>query len=164
MNKAEVMKELGIANRTALDRLEKRLVDAGLLTRDYGVSPKNGKRERQYSQADLAVLSGALSSGTNAVHSRGEPITHSQLDRRSSNGQLAIHSVAQMVLESVLPALQGLAQPDRILSIRDLPIPYARAISAQKDGKLRMFLNHPYLGRGWRCLQSDWQKFLRGIQ
>lgn len=165
MNKSEVMEKLGIANRTALDRLEKRLVSSGLLSRDYGVSPKNGKRERQYSQADLAVLSGAIANGNNAERSQGEPLSpHSQLERRNGHGQLAIQPIVQMILETVRPALESIGAPDKILSIRDLPISRARAISAQKNGNLRMFLNHPYLGRGWRLLESDWRKFLRGIQ
>lgn len=169
MNKAEAQKELGIANPTAFYRVDKRMVAQGLLTPEYVVGAKNGKRERTYSQADIELMRkhrNGSNSERSAVSEEKQIDSHSILIRNNpiNGNQPAIQLFTQAVTETLRTALADLKPPDRILVLKELPISRGSALNAQKSGKLRMFKNHPHLGRGWRCLESDFQKFLREIE
>lgn len=168
MNKHEAQAALSISNPTAFYRLDSRMVKEGVISPDYIISKKNGKRERTYSQADIELMrnhrSGTHSEQNSVETGNGEHHTLTLFKSPINGNQPAIQLFTQAVTETLQRALADLKPPDRILVLKDLPIKRRAALAAQKAGALRMFKNHPHLGRGWRCLESDFQTFLRGIK
>lgn len=169
MNKEAAIKEIGLKNKTALERLERRLISQNLFTPTYTISSKNGKRERTYSPDDIELmklhLNGVRTVAVSALDS-GESVNNTLRSRSASPNLIrpGIESFTEAIAGVIKAGLLELRPPDRVLTIKELPISRYSALRAQRAGKLKMFKNHTHLGRGWRCRESDFQKFLREVE